>query len=118
MDIKTKVSQIAKEKGLSVSKVEKDCGLARSSIDKWASHYPSIEKVKKVADYLDTTIDFLCSEDSENDVMSPYETQLIRLFRELDAIGQRLALDQLDTLVASKKYNLTGQYSAVSREVV
>lgn len=120
MTLKDKVTSVAKEQNITVSKIEQDCGIARSSIDKWSRTSPSIDKVKKVADYLSVSVDWLCSDDAETQKtlsLSPMEKELLSLFRQLNIDGQRQALEQLDTLTASKKYNIAAEHNSVSREI-
>lgn len=50
------------DKGISINRLEKELGFARSSFNKWEKHSPSVDSIKKVADYLGTTIDELLSD--------------------------------------------------------
>lgn len=54
-----KIKTLAKEKGVSINKMEKDLEFGSSTISKWSKSIPSVDKLKKVADYLDVTIDEL-----------------------------------------------------------
>lgn len=60
--LRENISRIAKEKGYSIYRLEKECGLARSSIDKWRTVAPSVWRVKGVADFLGVTVDELLTE--------------------------------------------------------
>jgi hypothetical protein len=53
------LKRISKEKKIPISKIERDIGFPRGSIFKWKNTEPSIQKVKKVADYLGVRIDKL-----------------------------------------------------------
>lgn len=44
---------------LSINKLEKECGLTRGSMAKWDGHAPSPDKVKKVADYFNVSVEYL-----------------------------------------------------------
>lgn len=59
------VQEICKEKGITISKLETELGFPRGSIYKWTEHSPSIEKVKKVAEYLKLPIDSFVPKDDE-----------------------------------------------------
>lgn len=52
-----------KEKGISIAKLEKECGLGNATVRGWANSDPRISKVKAVADYLGTTVTELLSGD-------------------------------------------------------
>ena len=54
-----RIRQLCREKGVSMSTVEKDCGLGENSIFKWKNSMPSVEKVAKVAQYFGVSIDYL-----------------------------------------------------------
>lgn len=51
-DLYEVVKKVAKNRGISISQIEKEAGLARSSICKWKKNSPSIANLKKVADVL------------------------------------------------------------------
>ena len=53
------IKRIAKSKGVSVIKMEKDLKIAIGSICKWNTNNPGINNVAKVANYLETTVDEL-----------------------------------------------------------
>lgn len=57
-----KVKKICKEKHIAIWKLEEDLGFAQGSVCKWNKVSPSIERVKKVADYLGITVDELITE--------------------------------------------------------
>lgn len=47
------------ERGISIAKLEKECGLANATVRGWDHSSPKVETAKKVADYLGCTIDDL-----------------------------------------------------------
>lgn len=53
------IKNIAKAKGVAICKMEKDLAIADGSICKWNTNTPGVDKVAKVAKYLETTIDEL-----------------------------------------------------------
>lgn len=53
------IKKLCKEKGVSVMRLEIDCGLASSSINKWDNKRPSVDKLKAVADYFGVSMEFL-----------------------------------------------------------
>ena len=54
-----RIKELAKEKNVSISTIEKSVGLGNGIIGKWKKQSPSCDKLKLVADYLSTTIDYL-----------------------------------------------------------
>jgi len=57
--LKENVKKLAKERGVSIRKLEQDIGIADKSISKWDKMMPSIDKVEKVAKYFGVTVDSL-----------------------------------------------------------
>ena len=53
----------AAEKHMSISALEKACGLKNSTIIKWRNHVPRADNLQKVALYLGCTMDELMKED-------------------------------------------------------
>ena len=53
------IKQLCKNKGVAVTGVEKELGFARGSLCKVNTNKPSMEKVQKLADYFDVSIEYL-----------------------------------------------------------
>ena len=62
MEIYDKVKAACKEKGITVNSLEKMLGFSRSSIYKWNSHNPSVEKLMAVAKKLEKPIEHFLEE--------------------------------------------------------
>lgn len=60
------IRNIAKQKGIPLAKIERACELGERSLYRWDTNYPSVDKVKKVADFLGVTVDELLKEE-QND---------------------------------------------------
>ena len=59
MSIYSAVQVIAKDKGISIYRIEHDLSFANGTIGKWNSSDPSISKIQKVADYLGVTTGYI-----------------------------------------------------------
>ncbi len=55
----SKIASLCKEKGISIAKLEKECGLGNATIRGWKTSMPNAVNLKKVADYLDVPIEKL-----------------------------------------------------------
>lgn len=53
---------LCKGKGISISKLEKETGLGNGTVGRWEKSSPSVENVKKVADYFKVSVDYLISQ--------------------------------------------------------
>ena len=65
MGLYEQIRDIAKSKGYSVNKLEKELGFARSSINKFNKNKPSIEKLQQIADLLEVSLDYRLSNTDE-----------------------------------------------------
>lgn len=66
MNIVDRIKELAAKQGISISKVESDCGLTANSIYAWKTRTPGIDKIKAVADYFDVSVDFLIGRTSNS----------------------------------------------------
>ena len=64
MSILVRIGELRKQhEKLSINKLEQECGLTRGSMAKWDDHAPSPDKVKKVADYFNVSVEYLLYDD-------------------------------------------------------
>ena len=56
---------LCKQRGISVSGLEKQLGFGNSTISKWAKSSPTVEKLLAVADFFGVTVDELLAEREE-----------------------------------------------------
>ena len=54
---------LAKERGISISKLEKECDIGHATIAKWDKSAPTLTSLKKIADYFGITVCELLDED-------------------------------------------------------
>ena len=59
MDLYERIKKVAKEKGYSINRLEKDAGFPRSYIGKFKTITPSIDKIQKIAEILGVSVDYL-----------------------------------------------------------
>ena len=59
------ITRICKEKGIAISRLERECGISNGTIGRWGTSSPTVENVRKVAEFLGTTVDALLSEQTE-----------------------------------------------------
>ncbi|WP_240143840.1 helix-turn-helix domain-containing protein [Liquorilactobacillus mali] len=62
------IKQLAKEKNMSIYELEETLGFGRNTIYQWSHRIPSIERVKKVADYFGVSLDYLTGRASEKNI--------------------------------------------------
>ena len=57
-----RIEALCKDRGVSIRKLEVECGLSNGSIAKWKTVSPVAESLYRVAVYLDTTVEELLKE--------------------------------------------------------
>ena len=61
----SKIEKLCKERGITVTRLEKALNFGRCTISKWKESSPSVNKLKAVADYFGVSIEFFLEEDKE-----------------------------------------------------
>lgn len=62
--IYVKVQELCTQKGISIYRLEKDLGFPNSSINKWKTSNPTVDKLKKVADYFEVPLEYFLEEEA------------------------------------------------------
>lgn len=60
------ILQLCEKNNTSIYALEKELGFGKSTISKWRKASPSIENLKKVADFFDVSMDLLLANDPGN----------------------------------------------------
>lgn len=89
MGLYENVREAAKEKGYSINRLEKELGFARSYIGKFKTITPSIDKIQKIADFLDVTTDYLMSGNKTENNLTARDNRDIA--KDLDSIMAKLS---------------------------
>lgn len=59
------IRRLCDEAGISIYRLEKEIGFSTGSIDKWKTTIPSVDKVRRVANYFDISIEELLDGEKE-----------------------------------------------------
>lgn len=59
MTLVERIKQLCRNKGIDLGILENELGFGKKSVYKWDKNTPSLERVIKVADYFDVSLDFL-----------------------------------------------------------
>lgn len=104
MSILGRIGELRKQhKKLSINKLEQECGLTRGSMAKWDDHAPSPDKVKKVADYFNVSVEYLLYGDPSAGIKKdPVQKD------EVVGSAKQKLLDALDGLSDSQIEKLIG----------
>lgn len=92
MGLYEQIRDIAKSKGYSVNKLEKELGFARSSINKFNKNIPSVDKLQQIADFLGVSLDYLMTGETPSEkkevTLTPRDERDIK--KDLDNIMEKL----------------------------
>ena len=67
MTLVDRISQIAKDKGLTFRAIERELGLGNGTIKRWEVQSPRLDRLIKVAEYLQVSLDTLVFGDNKTD---------------------------------------------------
>ena len=116
-----RIDELRKERGLSRRQIALACGMDASTISKWRDNPPKIDNLKRVADYLNVSIDYLTGvsdvrkieqrtyyTDSETEEKA---AESYKKHRILYDVSRDLAPSQLDLLI-----NMANQMKGTNRD--
>ena len=96
-----RICELARNEGLSIAALEKAVGLSNGIIGKWKKQSPSCDKLKLIADYLNTTIDYLLT--GIGNELKQNETEMLEIFREFDDREQIKIIGRMEEWLEVKK---------------
>lgn len=65
--VATKIRELCRERGMTVSELERKAGIANGVIRRWDELYPNARPLKAAADVLGVTVDELLRDDPEQE---------------------------------------------------
>ncbi len=90
MGLYENVKDAAKAKGYSINRLEQELGFARSYISKFKTITPSVDKIQKIADFLQVSSSYLMTgEEKEEELSARNERDIEKALKS--------TLDQLDS---------------------
>ena len=87
------IRDIAKSRGYSINRLEKELGFARSSINKFNKNIPSVDKLQQIADLLEVSLDYLMTGETPTDKKEVTLTKRDErdIKKDLDSIMEKLS---------------------------
>lgn len=64
----TKIFALCKKRGITVTALERELGFGNSTITKWKKSSPSVDNLKRLADYFGVTVDYFLSDTDDTAV--------------------------------------------------
>lgn len=89
MELYERIKELAANKKISIRQLEEALKFGNGTINRWRSNTPGVDKIQKVADYFDVSVDYLLGR-TDDPYFSPatvgeeddYEQELIMMFRK------------------------------------
>ena len=105
------IKELAKNKGLSIAKLEAICDFGNGTIGKWTKQSPSCDNLYKVADYLGVSIDYLYTgkEKSLSSELSEDKQRLLNMYDLLTDIEKGEILGELKTITRERSEHKSGE---------
>ena len=99
-----------KEMGLSCSAVEKTLGFGNGAIRRFETSSPSIEKIEKLSNFLNVSIDWLVKGDNNFSNLTQNEEKVLMILNSLETETEQLSLisyieGYVDRLLCEKRSN-------------
>ncbi|MBF0746541.1 helix-turn-helix transcriptional regulator [Gemella sp. 19428wG2_WT2a] len=96
MDLLFKIRQLANQRKITISELERRINLSNGQIGKWSKQTPGIDKVQKVADYFGVSVDYLLGREDTYTPQAMYrlntenldETQVKELMTEMQRLEE------------------------------
>lgn len=117
MDMKERIRHLCKINHVSMNRVEEDLGFGKGYLSKLGTSKPNAEKLKKIADYFNVSLDFIMTGKEENEE----KNQRIDIKDELERMrdllknrtrhpiyydGEKLDDESLDAILAQYEMSL------------
>lgn len=96
MELVNKISDLCRGKNTTLAALERELGFGKGTIRKWDSSSPSADKLQKVADYFNVSVDFLLGREKSSD-LSELEGTYFRLAK--GAKDLNLTDDDVDAIL-------------------
>lgn len=85
MGLYEKIKSLAEKQKISIRRLEEILGYGNGTIRRWEKQTPGIDKIQKVADYFDVSVDYLLgrreADSSDVNTLSEQEKKLLMRFR-------------------------------------
>lgn len=85
MTLVTKIQELSESNSTTLIGLEREINLGRGTIRKWDTNSPSVDKVEKVADYFNVSLDYLLDRDTDTNNISP---EVLTLAQEITNLSK------------------------------
>ena len=102
MTVFERIENLRNQAGISQGKLEKELGFSNGSISKWKNSTPNPERLKKMADYFGSPVEYLMTgEKPEIPGFEPEHLELIELYSKLNKEQKSAILNMMRSFALS-----------------
>ena len=98
MGIVDRIQKLANEAGLSIAALERATGLSNGLIKKWQNQSPSCDKIIALANYLNTSVEYILLGKQTEPQYSDDVKSLLEYYNKLNAMEKGMVLGKAETL--------------------
>lgn len=102
MQIVERIKKKCSEKGTTMGTLEKELGFANGTIRRWDEKIPSLDRVYKLANRLDITLEWLIT-GKEAAELTEEEQHIIEIYRSADQAGKRRIMQHVEVEAQEQK---------------
>lgn len=77
-----RIKELCKKRGMTLQELAEKNDMSINALYKWRKSMPSADKLKKVADYLGVSVDYLLSGEDKTSKLDPAEDKIVTMFRK------------------------------------
>ncbi len=97
-----RIKELAKKRSTNITEIERSIGLGKSTIIKWNDSNPTADKLLKVANHLNVTVDYLLTGEKLHLIRQSYcinETNINDFFSKLSTKHKEKIIERIETLL-------------------
>lgn len=118
MTLRERIKDLCKKNGISINKLEKECGFGTGYVSKLDKSTPNSENIQKIADFFRVTVDYLLTgkttEEKIKEEFSPEQSELdLRISQDLEL---KSAISKYFSLSDKKKQHVIELIELLSGE--
>ncbi len=88
MSLFDKIMDLVRENNMTVSELERDLNLGNGTIKRWILSSPSCDKILRVSDYFEVSLDYLLRDDLENN-LKKVDDEDFEIFRGIKSLTKK-----------------------------
>lgn len=102
MEILERIKKLCAEKGINLTKLEKEIGISQGAAYKWKNSSPSLEVLDKLSNYFNVSVDYIMTgmekEKPEIPNFEPEHVEMIKLYSSLNKEQQSAIMNLLRSI--------------------